>query len=55
MFAGGEKVDFITMDNEEVQDFASAVQDSLTADMLSSTKGIALANDTIHWCLEDNT
>lgn len=42
------------MDDKEVQDFASAVQDSLTADMLSSAKGIALVNDTIHWHLEAN-
>lgn len=42
------------MDDKEVQDFTSAIQDSLTADMSSSAKGIALANDTIHWHLEAN-
>ena len=42
------------MDDEEVQDFASAVQDSLIADTSPSMKGIALANDTIRWHLEAN-
>ena len=54
MLPGAEKVDFTTMDNEEVQDFASAVQDSLIANTSPSTKGIALANNTIRWRLEAN-
>ena len=54
MLPGAEKVDFTVMDDEEVQDFASAIQDSLIADMSPSTKGIALANDTICWRLEAN-
>ena len=54
MFTGGKKVDFTVMDDEEVQDFTSAIQDSLTANTLSSMKGIALVNDTICWHLEAN-
>ena len=54
MLPGAEKVDFTVMDDEEVQDFASAIQDSLIADTSPSTKGITLANDTICWCLEAN-
>ena len=42
------------MDDEEVQDYAGAVKDSLIADVSSSTQGIALANDTIRWRLEAN-
>ena len=42
------------MDDEEVQDYAGAVKDSLIAEVSSSTQGIALANDTIRWRLEAN-
>ena len=55
MLPGAEKVDFTAMDNEEVQDFASAIQDSLIANTSPSMKGIALANNTIRWRLEANT
>ena len=52
---GAEKVDFTAMDDKEVQDFASAVQDLLITNTSPSMKEIALANDTICWCLEANT